>query len=150
MAKRKKRPTRKSGDHEVGYSKPPKNTQFKRGKSGNPRGRPKGTKNLKTDLMEELEEKIVVHEGDRSRKISKQRAMIKSLMNRVLKGDIRAATTLLNMTMKLLDTGVEAEPEEAEELHDDDLEILEAYKQRIIRSSTFNQTSRRRSQKENA
>ena len=39
---------------EVGYRKPPKATQFKQGQSGNPHGRPKGTKNLKTDLIEEL------------------------------------------------------------------------------------------------
>ena len=47
-------------DYEVGYRKPPKHTRFKPGQSGNLRGRPKGTKNLKTDLMEELGEKILI------------------------------------------------------------------------------------------
>ena len=41
-------------EYDVGYKKPPKRTQFKPGQSGNPRGRPKGTKNLKTDLAEAL------------------------------------------------------------------------------------------------
>ncbi len=45
-----------TGGYDVGYRKPPKHTRFKPGQSGNPRGRPKGTKNLKTDLIEELGE----------------------------------------------------------------------------------------------
>jgi hypothetical protein len=123
-----------SNDYEVGYGKPPKHTQFKLGKSGNPQGRPKGTKNLKTDLAEELCEKIVVHEGGSSRQISKQRAVVKSLVTRTLKGDARAANTLLSMMMRLLDTGEGAQPEESEGLHADELEILEAFKKRLIQS----------------
>ena len=72
-------------DYEVGYKKPPKQSQFKQGQSGNPRGRPKGTKNLKTDLLEELGEQILVREGSRTRKISKQRAMLKNLIAQTLK-----------------------------------------------------------------
>jgi hypothetical protein len=33
-----------SGEYEVGYGKPPKHSRFKKGKSGNPQGRSKGTK----------------------------------------------------------------------------------------------------------
>jgi hypothetical protein len=123
-----------SGDYQVGYGKPPKHTQFKPGKSGNPQGCPKGTKNLKTDLAEELSEKIVVHEGGNSRQISKQRAVVKSLVTRTLKGDARAANTLLPMMMRLLDTGEGTQPEESEELHPDELKILEAYKKRLTHS----------------
>ena len=47
-----------SAPYEVGYGKPPKHTRFQPGQSGNPRGRPKGTKNLKTDLEEELSERV--------------------------------------------------------------------------------------------
>jgi len=117
-----------------GLSQAPKNTQFKQGKSGNPKGRPRGTKNLKTDLIEELDEKILVHEGDDARKISKQRAVVKSLVSRTLKGDARAATTLVSTMMRLLDTGAGEEPEGPDDLHPDEIEVLEAYEQQLIQS----------------
>ena len=67
------------GDYEVGYKRPPSHTRFEKGRSGNPRGRPKGTLNLATDLAEELGEMIEVRENGAVRRISKQRAMVKSL-----------------------------------------------------------------------
>ncbi len=122
------------GGYEVGYRKPPMHTRFKPGQSGNPRGRPKGTNNLKTDLMEELGEKILVREGDQSRRVSKQRAVLKSLMMRTLKGDARAASLLLSLMVRLIDTG-EGAPEVAEPLHDDEREILRAFEGRVRRGS---------------
>ncbi len=121
-----------TGSYEVGYRKPPKHTRFKPGQSGNPRGRPKGTNNLKTDLMEELGEKIVVREGDQSRRISKQRAVVKTLVTRTLKGDARAATLLTSMMMRLLETG-EGAPAVVEPLLDDERDILGGFEERVKR-----------------
>jgi hypothetical protein len=118
--------------YEVGYGKPPKHTRFQPGQSGNPRGRPKGTKNLKADLMEELGEKIIVREGDQARKVSKQRAVVKSVVARTLKGDVRAAALLTSMMMRLLDTG-EGAPDAEDALVDDELEILGAFANRVKR-----------------
>lgn len=75
----------------VGYRRSPRNSQFKPGQSGNPKGRPKGTVNLRSDLCEELGEHIRVREGERELKVSKQRAMLKALVSKALKGDARAA-----------------------------------------------------------
>ena len=90
-------------DYEVGYKKPPPHTQFRKGRSGNPKGRPKSTKNLKTDLVEELREQILLREGTSQKRISKQRAMVKSLTAKAIKGDTRAASVILNMIYRLVE-----------------------------------------------
>lgn len=119
------------GDDQVGYKKPPKHTRFKRGQSGNPRGRPKGSKNLKTDLADELQEQIRIKEGGAPRKVSKQRAMIKSLLAKAVQGDARSATLLTNLALRLLDQDDEAD--QAADLGPDDQAILERYEARIRR-----------------
>ena len=86
-----------SKGYAVGFGKPPKKHQFKAGQSGNPKGRPKGVKNLATDLEEELSEKLLVTEGGKQHAVTKQRAMLKALVAKALKGDVRAAGTLLNL-----------------------------------------------------
>jgi hypothetical protein len=100
---------KEKGDFEVGYGKPPKRTRFKPGESGNPRGRPKGTRNLKTDLAEELAERIAITEGGRRHSVSKQRGMLKQLMAKALRGDVRAANTVLGLVERLLDARVDAD-----------------------------------------
>lgn len=95
-------PRSKPGNYEVGYSKPPTKTQWKKGQSGNPRGRPKGTKNLYTDLAEELAETIAVNEGGKQKKLSKQRAMIKQIVNKALKGDVAATRTVIAMIATII------------------------------------------------
>lgn len=69
-------------DYQVGYGKPPRHTRFRKGQSGNPRGRPPGSKNLATIVGEALEQKVVVNDNGRRRKISKREAMITQLVNR--------------------------------------------------------------------
>ncbi|WP_457939292.1 DUF5681 domain-containing protein [Mesorhizobium sp. 10J20-29] len=60
----------KQAEYVVGYCRPPKVTQFKPGNNANPRGRPKGSKNHRTILSEELNVKVSVRENGRTKKMS--------------------------------------------------------------------------------
>tara|TARA_R110000765_G_scaffold420136_2_gene524872 strand:- start:374 stop:766 length:393 start_codon:yes stop_codon:yes gene_type:complete len=79
----------------IGYGKPPKKSQFKPGKSGNAKGRPKGGISLKTALRRELEAKLVVKEQGKTRKMSKLEALAKRLVTDALNGNPRALAELL-------------------------------------------------------
>ena len=116
-------------DHEVGYRKPPKHSQFKKGQSGNPKGQPKGSKNLRTDLQEELQEKVMVTERGRQRPVSKQRAMVKTVMSKALGGDARAIAILADLVMRLLNQ--EDETTKVSRLSADDQAILEDFETRL-------------------
>lgn len=82
-------------DYEVGYGKPPQSSQFKPGQSGNPKGRRKGARSFKTDLMEILKTPVEVTEGGKSRRISTQHASLMRLKEKALKGNERALDRLL-------------------------------------------------------
>ena len=84
-------------DYEVGYGRPPRHTRFEPGRSGNPRGRPGGSKNLSSLLSEALNEPVIVVENGRRRKITKRRAIIKQLVNGSAKGDWRGTKILLDI-----------------------------------------------------
>jgi hypothetical protein len=93
-----------------GYGRPPVHSRFQPGRSGNPKGRPKGTANLVNDLRAELSENISVREGAQDLKVSKQRAMLKTLIAKALNGDIRAANVVLNLASKLFEPEIASEP----------------------------------------
>lgn len=78
----------------VGYGKPPKASQFKKGQSGNPKGRPKGNPDFSTSLQKALRETVVINEKGRRKTISKLEAVLKQLANKVASGDLRALRQL--------------------------------------------------------
>ena len=122
-------PSDKELDYEVGYGRPPRHTRFEPGRSGNPRGRPNRSKNLATLLSEALREPVIVTENGRRRKVSKRQAVIKQLVNRSARGDLKAMPMLLG-TMQEIEHRGEAEP--AETTFDGvDQKVIEQLKARL-------------------
>jgi Family of unknown function (DUF5681) len=127
-------PRTEPDEYKVGYGKPPKDTQFPKGQSGNPKGRPKGSKNLVTLIHEMLDQLIPVREDGRSRKVPARAAIAKRMVNGGLAGNQRAIDQLLKIP-GVLGTGdgmafvsdSNREPPTA-----GDRAILERFKQRVI------------------
>jgi len=85
-----------NGAERVGYGNPPKATRFKKGQSGNPRGRRKGTLNVATVLERALREKVVINENGRRKTITKLEAVIKQMVNKGASGDLRSGLQVID------------------------------------------------------
>lgn len=77
-----------SDNYEVGYGKPPKSTQFKKGVSGNPKGRPKKPLDFDEDLLRESRSLVTINENGQRRRISKLAAVFKQLTNKAASGKL--------------------------------------------------------------
>jgi len=83
--------------YQVGYKKPPQRTRFKKGHSGNARGRPKGSLNVTTILQEVLLERVPVKENGQHRSLTKIEATIKQMVHKAVSGDARARQQLIDL-----------------------------------------------------
>jgi hypothetical protein len=115
---------RNAQEGDAGYRQPPKDTRFKKGQSGNPCGRPKKLSSFKADLTAELQEKLVVVENGKQRRVSKQRAFAQTLIAAAIKKDIRAVNALL-ACMRFFGVGSEEAIVETADVGD--LDLLENY-----------------------
>lgn len=84
-----------SDTYEVGFAKPPQRTQFRKGASGNPKGRPKGSKSMANILTKIGRERVNVTINGRTRSITKYEAYIMQLINRAANGDLKAGRDLM-------------------------------------------------------
>jgi hypothetical protein len=82
-------------DDEVGYGKPPRHTRFATGRSGNPKGRPKGSSNIKAAIRRATERRVSVKMGKRTVKMKPIDAMAYRLMQKALDGDLKAMRELV-------------------------------------------------------
>ncbi|MGN6818324.1 MAG: DUF5681 domain-containing protein [Sphingomonas sp.] len=97
-----------SEDYEVGYGKPPEEHRFKKGQSGNPSGRPKGSRSIYAIADAVLSRRVTVKEHGRTRTVTVTEAMVLAMAHRAAKGDHRA--------FKVLEPYLpQEEPEEIEE-----------------------------------
>ena len=81
----------------VGYANPPKATRFKKGVSGNPKGRPKGSLNVATAFIKALRERVVINEHGQRKSVTKFEAALKQLVNKAASGDLRALAQLIGL-----------------------------------------------------
>lgn len=112
MTKKLKKPNPKpiaedlpEGNYEVGFKKPPKATRFTKGQSGNPNGRPKGSKNLASIVINEAKQLITVTQDGKTRQVMKIEAAMTQLLNKAAKGDF-ASLRLLTQVMPSMESQV--------------------------------------------
>ncbi len=112
----------------VGYGRPPQHSRFKPGQSGNPAGRPKGRRNLHTELIEELNETVEITEKGEKKQITKLRAVVKNMVTKAASGDTRILAMLLE---KLLVAEPAPDPAANASVDPGDRAILERYGVRL-------------------
>ncbi len=97
-------------EDEIGYGKPPVATQFSKGKSGNPKGRPRKhpdpnlkrqhTTSIVDDLRNELQQVTIITEAGKTKKITKQQAFVKSLVTLAIKGNSKAVSLIWTLAQQ--------------------------------------------------
>ena len=87
----------RSPTYDVGYSRPPVETRFRKGSSGNPRGRPKGSKSAKALLELALSAPVTITEGGMPKVIEQRTALFKALVAKAIKGDTRSAALVIKL-----------------------------------------------------
>jgi len=114
--------------YEIGFGKPPKHSRFRKGLSGNPKGRPKGKRNLATVLERTLQEKVVIEENGARRTVTKLEAAIKQLVNKAAAGDLAALRQLTALAGSAVEQGVDTA---TNQLSAADLEVMQGVLKRL-------------------
>lgn len=109
-------------DNQTGYKKPPASHQFKPGQSGNPKGRPKGSKNFSAALNEELPKRMLISENGKRQTVAKVEALAKRLLEKALKGDLKAIALVISSS-RLNESD---QPEASLISNEDDLALIAA------------------------
>jgi adenylosuccinate synthase len=133
MAKKRKKVS--STAQKVGRGNPPKHTQFRKGTTGNPKGRPKGSKNLSTYLMEAARDQVSATVGGKTRKISKIQATAMQLATKAAGGDQAAMGKLLDWIDEIETRAAAVRPSQFP-LSAPDIEVLRTVYERMKQCET--------------
>jgi hypothetical protein len=105
----------KNKRNDVGYGQAPIEHRFKPGQSGNPSGRPKDARRFAADLRDELGEIVSITDGNKRLEVTKQRAIVKALVRKALKGEPRAIATIVSACARIVGDQEIADQAEAPE-----------------------------------
>jgi hypothetical protein len=119
------RKTSVPSDYAVGYGRPPKETQFRPGKSGNPNGRRKGSRSVGAVLNDVFRQMIEVTENGKTRRVAALEAMACRLRNDALRGDAKAIKLSIELLRRHSETNESSV--QLDELLAEDQEILAQY-----------------------
>jgi hypothetical protein len=111
----------------VGYGRPPEHGRFRPGRSGNPKGRPKGKRNFKTEVSHVLGERVTLREGDRTRKTTKFAAMLQANALSAMKGNVSAFNAQIALLARTGQLTEEASESSTETLSEADQAIIRDY-----------------------
>ena len=97
------KPAPPPGGYEVGYSKPPLHTRFRKGQSGNPRGRPRNgaMERARKIVLEEAYRTVTVREGEKIVEMPAIRAVMRSHLRDALKGNGPNQRAVLSLIQEL-------------------------------------------------
>jgi hypothetical protein len=115
---------------QVGFCRPPQATRFKKGVSGNPKGRPKHSLNVATAFIKASREKVIINEGGKRKTVTKLEAALKQLVNKAASGDTRALRQLVELAREA-EAKQQASPGQEPVLTDLDQEVLEGILKRF-------------------
>ncbi|MDP9052011.1 MAG: DUF5681 domain-containing protein [Acidobacteriota bacterium] len=118
--------------YKVGYGKPPVSRRFAKGQSGNPKGRPKGSKNLATIVLRESRQPVRINGPRGSRSVTKLEATVMQLGNKAAQGDIRSQREFISLVRTSEDaTQLGVSPQTTHEM---DQKVMQNLLRRMARS----------------
>jgi hypothetical protein len=124
----------KNDNYEVGYKKPPKSGQFPKGTSGNPKGRPKGSKNLASIVLQESRKKVQMKGPGGPRKVTKLQATVIQMVNQSAQGESRARREYIPLVERAEEAiNAESAPLAVQEL---DQRVMESLRRRMQKMKT--------------
>jgi hypothetical protein len=115
------------GHDKVGYGKLPKINRFQPGQSGNPKGRPPRGGDFEADLFAELSEEYLVRDNGVDRKLTKQRALINTIVTAAIRGNMRAASTIFAFCARSSPAQIAPDTTQSDR---DDLELINEFSRR--------------------
>ncbi|MEX0957640.1 MAG: DUF5681 domain-containing protein [Rhizobiaceae bacterium] len=86
-------------DYDVGFGKPPTHTQFKPGESGNPSGRPPGTRSIADAVKAALREPVTVTHNGKVKKVTAQDALLLRIFGHAMNGKAAFAKIMTDLWM---------------------------------------------------